>query len=413
MSVLSWLRRRKSPPPDEPPRSPLQPPAKPLDPDPDDPLAAMARYGAADGPSEAQMLALLQTAAQSARASEAITTIASLTTRQRLPDSIRTACAQILGERGEQAGALRLLEGVAQPAALMLRADLLQDSGDTAQALSLIERLLARDIDFPGGRERLERWRRQLGSSPGRPRARADETIAAPPPSQAPLRVVREVARGGSGTIYEARDELLGRTVAFKVYHRIEADRDQALREARLASQLSGPGVVRVLDADFDHGWLALEWVALGSIRDRLAAGDTTQLAKLDRWAVALASALARVHRAGLVHADVKPANILLRSADEPLLSDFGICVQQGSASLGGSAGYLSPERLAGKPLTYSDDVYAFGRVVDDALARLPRLRNHAGWRTVADRCMQPCPLRPCSGETLLALIRQAAGVDC
>ncbi len=145
----------------------------------------------------------------------------------------------------------------------------------------------------------------------------------------------------------------------------------------------------RVLDANFDQGWLALEFVALGSIRDRLATNAAAELLALARWAVPLARAIARVHRAGLVHADIKPANILLRSVEEPILSDFGICAARGTPSLGRSAGYLSPERLAGQVLDPDDDIYAYGRVIDDVVAQKGRPRNRTshGERWQTDAC--------------------------
>ena len=80
------------------------------------------------------------------------------------------------------------------------------------------------------------------------------------------------MARGGAGAVYEAEDRELGRKVALKVYHHIERDRGQLAHEARVAAALAGPGVVRVLDADPAHGWLALEWAPLGAIRDHVRA---------------------------------------------------------------------------------------------------------------------------------------------
>jgi eukaryotic-like serine/threonine-protein kinase len=273
-----------------------------------------------------------------------------------------------------------------------------------ALAMSLIERILARDIDYPGARERHERWRALVNPGKSQPRGRSDVTIAVATDRKTPFRILREVARGGSGTIYEAQDEVLGRTVAFKLYHRAEADREQLQREARIAISLRGPGVVRVYDASFEDGWLAIEWVPLGSVRDLLAAGRKDDLTPMEPWVRALAGALSRVHAAGLVHADVKPANVLLRGPGEPLLCDFGIAVPCGSATLGGSAGYLSPERLEGKALTPSDDVYALGRVIEDVLGGADDRRM----RRIAGACLASKGQRPRDAGEVLQIMTRA-----
>jgi serine/threonine-protein kinase len=199
---------------------------------------------------------------------------------------------------------------------------------------------------------------------------------------------------------------VLGRRVAFKVYHGRGKDRQVLEREARMAVKLAGPGVLRVFDADPGEGWVALEWVPRGSVRDMLRTGDVATLAPIGRWARPFARALARVHAEGVVHADVKPANLLLRQPDDPVLGDFGIARAVGAPNEGGgSAGYLSPERLGGRPTDPRDDVYGFGRVLEDVLHRLEEA--HAGdemdaYRALAHRCLGPDEARPANGAELV-----------
>src|SRR5262249_44783968 len=152
-----------------------------------------------------------------------------------------------------------------------------------------------------------------------------EATVVAARQAGGPFRLLREVARGGAGVVYEAEDAVLGRRLAFKLYHGRGADRAVLEREARSAAALAGPGIMRVFDAAPGEGWPALEWVARGSVRDVLRTGDLTPLAPVARWARPLARALARVHAEGLVHADMKPANVLLRQPHDPVLGDFGI----------------------------------------------------------------------------------------
>jgi eukaryotic-like serine/threonine-protein kinase len=161
---------------------------------------------------------------------------------------------------------------------------------------------------------------------------------------------------------------------------------------------LSGPGLVRVFDVDPEHGWLAMEWSALGALRSRLSE-------PIERWAPPLARALARVHAAGWVHLDVKPANVLLRAPDEPLLTDFGTARRKGEPSPPGSLGFVSPERLAGRASHPRDDVYGFGRILEEALDATRDRRDTATstWRALAAACTGPDEGRPSDGEALAA----------
>jgi serine/threonine-protein kinase len=236
---------------------------------------------------------------------------------------------------------------------------------------------------------------------------RLDEaTVVGAEGARGPFRLLREVARGGAGAVYEAEDTVLGRRIAFKVYHRRGRDRSQLEREGHTASRLAGPGVLRVLDADPEEGWIALEWVPRGSVRDMLARGDVAALASVAEWARPLARALARLHAFGIVHADVKPANVLLRDRGDPVLGDFGLARPFGAPGEGGSAGYVSPERLAGRASDPRDDVYGYGRVIEDVLHRLAehgvRAEDEAVWRAFAEECIGPDERRPANGAELL-----------
>jgi len=116
------------------------------------------------------------------------------------------------------------------------------------------------------------------------------------------------------------------------------------------------------------------------------------------------------VHAAGLVHADVKPANVLLRQLADPVLGDFGIARPRGAAGEGGSAGYVSPERLGGRASDPRDDVYAYGRVIEDVLARFgdgegPQIDPETeAWAALAIRCIGPDEARPADA---LELVRE------
>lgn len=402
-----------------PPDAEARPARKPARNESVDEIARLRSAGARDGPSTDEVIAALRRARGTLREAEAVAHLVAAMEERVLPDPIRVACADLLAARGDEQGALSVLEGASAPRAaggaaraqpvsstegLVLAADLYASLGQLPRAIGAIERVLVREIGAPGARERHQRWRAALGAE--RPAAaRVDDvTIVAPSAVKTPFRLLREVARGGGGAVYEAEDEVLGRRVGFKVYHGRGGDRAHVTREARLASALAGPGVVRVFDADPDEGWIALEWVARGSVRDVLRAGDAAALAPVARWARPLARALARIHERGYVHADVKPANVLLRSLGEPVLTDFGLARLRGAPSAGGSPGYVSPERLAGRPSDPRDDVYGYGRVLEDVLVRLEALgvEGLAAWKELSLRCLGPDDERPADGAALV-----------
>ncbi len=180
--------------------------------------------------------------------------------RSPLPEPLLVAVASALVDRGEHVAGLRVLERAGSNDALLLRADLLARAGEPAAAVALVERVLLRDLDWPGARERHSRGLAAMGlhRAPTKPDPSSATMMTSAP--DAPFALLREIARGGAGVVYEAEDRELGRRVALKMYHRPDRDRPQLLHEARVAVALAGPGLVRVFDVDPARGWLAMEW---------------------------------------------------------------------------------------------------------------------------------------------------------
>ncbi len=196
-----------------------------------------------------------------------------------IPDPVRVAGRGHPGVARRRSGRAADLEGISSTPGLILAADLYAGSGQLARAVGTIERVLARDLDAPGARERHQRWSLSLGYT-RRPARHLDEaTVVAaagdgrplPPPPP-------EVARGGAGAVYEAEDDLLGRRIAFRSTTAGEGPGPCSSARPGPRVALAGPGVLRVLDADPAQGWVALEWVARGSIRDMLRTGDLASL---------------------------------------------------------------------------------------------------------------------------------------
>lgn len=387
------------------PAEPVAPPPPssfreaPLPPD----VARLAQYGTPGGPSEEEALALFRHVRTTPNEGLAIEELLRRRASTVLPEGLLIAVASALLDRGETATALTTLADCTSSSALLVRADLTEDP---AAALALVERVLLREIDHPGARERHARLRAALGLAAPSRLAPATTTVVTAEPDT-PYRLLREIARGGAGAVYEAEDRDLGRHVALKVYHEPTRDREQLGHEARVAVALAGPGVVRVFDVDPDHGWIALEYAALGALREHVRQRTADILGQAEHWALALAVALARVHDAGWVHLDVKPANVLMLDARTPILTDFGIARRLGEASPRGSMGYVSPERMAGRGADLRDDVYGFGRILEDVLdTRMLGESQETKLRPIAKACTGPDADRPAHARELVMRLR-------
>ena len=185
------------------------------------------------------------------------------------------------------------------------------------------------------------------------------------------------IGRGGMGAVWQARDELLNRDVAIKEIvwpaQLDPADREtarrRAVREAQLAARLSHPNVVRVYDIleEDDRPCIVMELVPFRSLRDAVAEDGPMSPAEAARVGLSVLAALRAVHGAGVVHRDVKPANILLGPQGRVVLADFGIAKAADSPALTasgvllGSPSYLAPERARGGRAGAAADLWALG----------------------------------------------------
>ena len=182
------------------------------------------------------------------------------------------------------------------------------------------------------------------------------------------------------GEVYRATDTALERSVAVKVLADRYAQQDEARarfrREALAAARLSAaPNVVTVFDVAEHDGrpLIVMEYLEGGSVYERLRAGRVPHAQALT-WLAQTAEALDRAHANGIVHRDVKPANLLLDGDDNVHVSDFGIASASGADMLTepgtvlGTAGYISPEQARGEPATPASDRYALGVVAFELL---------------------------------------------
>ena len=341
-----WDRFRRKPDEaatEEAPRSFEPPPAAVVSKD----LARLLKTPETGGPLEPEAIDIFQRLRGTMEEARAVEELSRVAQMRKLPDGLLLALGATLLDRGEPDGARRVLSAASSSPALVLLADLAEQRNDLPTALAMIERVLLRDLDHPGARERHRRWRASLGFDLEQKPVNSGATVVAREPD-APFDLLREVGRGGAAAVYQAIDRELGRHVALKVYHQPERDKTQLAHEARVAVMLEGAGIVRVFDVDPDHGWIALEWAPAGALREPIRARDMARLLPIERWALPLAVALARVHGSGWVHHDVKPANVILSRTNSAILTDFGTARRAGEPSPPGSLGFISPRTHEG-----------------------------------------------------------------
>ncbi|TDQ48823.1 serine/threonine-protein kinase [Actinorugispora endophytica] len=190
-------------------------------------------------------------------------------------------------------------------------------------------------------------------------------------------RLVEPIGHGGMGTVWRAEDEVLSRDVAIKEVRvspalepgtRAELLR-RTMREARICAGLNHPSIVTVHDVvrENDRPWIVMELLrgrSLEQVVREEGALPPRRVAEIGRQ---LLSALRTAHAAGVLHRDVKPANVLLLPDGRPVLTDFGIAVSDSeerltlTGKLPGSPGYMAPERVSDGTVTAASDQWSLG----------------------------------------------------
>ncbi len=189
------------------------------------------------------------------------------------------------------------------------------------------------------------------------------------------------VARGGMGDVYRATDTVLGRIVAVKVlaerFSHDEGVRERFTREARAAARLSDePNTITIFDVGEWEGqpYIVMEFAEGGTLEDLLKAKGAQDPSDVLRWLGEAAVALDAAHKAGIVHRDVKPGNLLLDNRGQVRMADFGVASAVGMDSMTmtgtvlGTAGYLAPEQARGERATPASDRYGLGIVAFELL---------------------------------------------
>ena len=218
------------------------------------------------------------------------------------------------------------------------------------------------------------------------------------------FRIERLIAEGGMASVYLAVQESLGRHVALKLLKKFDRpeDSERFLNEGRTIAALNHPNIITIHDIGFDGGrpFIAMEYLEGGSLTQRIERGMMPEAA-VD-IVIAIGGCLDFVHRQGMIHRDVKPANILFHSNGTPKLTDFGIAKSMevdsdltldGSAV--GSPYYLSPEQAQNKPLDGRADVYSLGIIFYEMLSGKKPFRADSHIETILSHVTDELPPLP------------------
>jgi eukaryotic-like serine/threonine-protein kinase len=242
-----------------------------------------------------------------------------------------------------------------------------------------------------------------------------------------PYRIEARLGQGGMGMVFRAAGDD-GRVVALKVLRdelvADEAFRRRLAREARAAAEVRHPNLVPVLDVGEADGrvYLAVGYVEGRSLAERLAADGPLGVPELVRLAAEVGDGLEALHGRGIVHRDVKPANILLATDGTAVLGDFGLAKNRAWTVLTrpgqvlGTLAYLAPERIRGEPAGPLSDLYALGCVLYECLAGAPPFAGRGVLR-VGMAHLEEEPGDPAAGRAdvppaLAWTVRQALAKD-
>jgi eukaryotic-like serine/threonine-protein kinase len=251
--------------------------------------------------------------------------------------------------------------------------------------------------------------------------------------------VVDKIGEGGMGAVYRAIDTRLNRVVAIKVLRPdaiANPDRQRRfLQEAQSASALNHPNIVNIFEIDTAAGvdFIAMEHVDGETVESLLARAPLPVDQALD-YAIQIADALAAAHGAGIIHRDVKPANVLVSRSGHVKVLDFGLAKLMHEGSLEpaaqtqsatpktasgmvvGTVAYMSPEQAEGQPLDARTDVFAFGALLYEMLTGRRAFQGRSALATLAAVLHEQPPtmddVRPGVPEPLQRIVSRCLSKD-
>ncbi|MGB6251454.1 MAG: serine/threonine-protein kinase, partial [Terriglobales bacterium] len=221
-----------------------------------------------------------------------------------------------------------------------------------------------------------------------------------------PYEIQSLIGSGGMGEVYRAHDSRLNRTVAIKVLptsYSADAERLQRfVQEARAAAALNHPNILSIFDIGEASGapYIVSELLEGQTLRERIRSGPLSSRKAID-YALQVARGLAAAHEKGIVHRDLKPENLFLTHDDRVKILDFGLAkltrpeneagadaatvqVNTEPGQIMGTAGYMSPEQVRGKPADHRSDIFSFGSILYEMLSGQRAFRGESPAETMS-----------------------------
>ena len=227
--------------------------------------------------------------------------------------------------------------------------------------------------------------------------------------------IERILGKGAMGVVYEGLDPKLNRRVAVKTIRKADLDADTAeeysrrfSREARAVARLNHPHIVQVYDfaEDGDIAYLVMEFIEGKELKQSFDAGERFGIKEAVRIMCELLDALQFAHDAGIIHRDVKPANIMLDSQARTKLTDFGVARVEGlhrtnaertqAGTMVGTPAYMSPEQITGGSIDQRTDVFSAGIILYQFLTGEKPFTGGGAW-TIAKKIIRENPPLPSS----------------
>ncbi len=213
--------------------------------------------------------------------------------------------------------------------------------------------------------------------------------------------LLEELGAGGMGAVYQALDQSLGRYVAIKVMRRALGDDPQFvenfLREARAAAALNHRNVVQIYSCGQEKGqpYIVMELVSGGRFDEMIASGNPIEEVRALEVGIDVAEGLKAANDIGLIHGDVKPANVLFDKDGIAKVADFGLArfvawQQQDSGEIWGTPYYIAPEKARGQKVDHRSDIYSLGATLYHALGAKPPFDGKTATDVVLARLKNP-----------------------